>query len=336
MNELTWLPLVWAAILGTAVALYVLLDGFDLGLGILFPASPREDHRDLMMNSVAPFWDGNQTWLVLGGGGLFVAFPKAYGVLMSAVYLPVIIMLLALVFRGVSFEYRWVAKPKHQLWDIAFAWGSIVAAFMQGIILGALVQGIPSQDGVYTGGSLDWLTPFSIFTGLATMAGYALLGACWLVMKTDGEVAATARERAKRLLVVVLAAMAIVSVWTPLMSDRIWERWFTMSNLLYLSPIPVITALAALSCWRGLTAGHDTQPFLSAVAIFLLGLVGLGVSTLPYMVPPSLTIAEAAAAPSSQMFMLVGTLIMLPIILGYTIFVYRTFRGKLKPGEGYH
>ncbi len=231
-----WLPIVWAAILGTAVALYVLLDGFDLGIGILFPMSPKESDRDVMMNSVAPFWDGNQTWLVLGGGGLFVAFPKAYGVLLSAVYLPVIIMLLALVFRGVSFEYRWVSKPKHQFWDLAFAWGSIVAAFTQGIILGTLVQGIASTNGRFTGGTFDWLTPFSLFTGVATVAAYALLGACWLVMKTEGEVADVSRDRASRLLFVVLAALAIVSLWTPFAVPRIWERWFTMPNLLYLSP----------------------------------------------------------------------------------------------------
>ena len=238
-----WLPIVWAGIIGTAVALYVVLDGFDLGIGILFPASPDEEHRDVMMNSVAPFWDGNQTWLVMGGGGLFVAFPKAYGVLMSAVYLPVIIMLLALVFRGVSFEYRWVAKPKHQFWDLAFSWGSIVAAFMQGIIVGTLVQGISSADGKFTGGTFDWLTPFSLFTGVATVAAYALLGACWLVMKTEGEVAEISRERAKKLLLIVLAALAIVSLWTPFAVPRIWERWFVMPNLLYLSPVPVLTAL---------------------------------------------------------------------------------------------
>ena len=337
MSDLAyWLPIIWAAIIGAAVALYVLLDGFDLGIGILFPASPEEEHRDVMMNSVAPFWDGNQTWLVLGGGGLFVAFPKAYGVLMSAVYLPVIIMLLALIFRGVSFEFRWVAKPNHQFWDRAFAWGSIVAAFMQGIILGTLVQGIASADGKFTGGTFDWLTPFSIFTGLATIAAYALLGACWLVMKTDGEVAEIARARAKTLLLAVLTALVIVSLWTPFAVPRIFERWFTMPNLLYLSPVPVLTALASYLCWQGLETRHDIKPFAGAICLFLLGLIGLAISTLPYLVPPSLSIWDAAAHPSSQMFMLTGTLVMLPVILGYTVFVYRTFRGKVRVGEGYH
>lgn len=337
MDDATfWLPIVWAGILGTAVALYVLLDGFVLGLGILFPASPEEENRDVMMNSVAPFWDGNQTWLVLGGGGLFVAFPKAYGLLLSAVYLPVIVMLLALVFRGVSFEYRWVAKPNHTFWDIAFSFGSIIAAFMQGVILGTLVQGIASADGKFTGGTFDWLSPFSIFTGVATVAAYALLASCWLVMKVEGEVAAIARERAKILLLVVLGALAVVSLWTPFAVPRIFDRWFTLPNLYYLSPIPILTALASYQCWRGLEDGDDNRPFFAAVALYLLGLAGLAISTLPHIIPPSLTIWEAAAHPSSQKFMLVGTAVMLPIIIGYTIFVYATFRGKVKAGEGYH
>ena len=331
-----WLPVIWAGIIGTAVGLYVLLDGFDLGIGILFPASPSEEDRDVMMNSVAPFWDGNQTWLVMGGGGLFVAFPLAYAIIMSAVYLPVMIMLLALVFRGVAFEFRWVSKPKHQFWDLAFSGGSIVAAFMQGVILGTLVQGIPVKDGAYSGGSFDWLTPFSVFTGLATAAGYALLGACWLVMKTEGEVAEVSRQRAKLLLIVALADIAIVSLWTPFAMPRIFERWFAMPNILYLSPVPVLTALAAYTCWHGLETRHDTQPFLGALGLFLLGLLGLAISTLPYLVPPSITIWDAAAHPSSQKFMLAGTAIMLPVILGYIVYVYRTFRGKIRAGEGYH
>jgi cytochrome d ubiquinol oxidase subunit II len=327
---------VWAGLLGTAVALYVLLDGFDLGIGILFPLSPEEEQRDQMMNSVAPFWDGNETWLILGGGGLLVAFPLAYSIIMPALYLPVVIMLLALVFRGVAFEFRWVAKPRHTLWDAAFSGGSIVAALMQGVILGGLLQGIVVVNGAYAGGSFDWLAPFPLFTGLATVAGYALLGAAWLVMKTEGEVAERARGHARMLLLVLLLAMAVVSVWTPLMFPRIWERWFAWPNILYLSPVPLLTAIAFALCWRGLETRHDTMPFLSAVALFLLGFVGLAISNLPYLVPPSVTIWQAAAHPSSQMFMLVGTLVLLPIILGYTAFVYWTFRGKVRPGEGYH
>jgi cytochrome d ubiquinol oxidase subunit II len=331
-----WLPLIWVIVLGIAVALYVVLDGFDLGIGILFPANPEEAHRDQMMNSVAPFWDGNETWLVLGGGGLFVAFPLAYSIIMPAVYLPVLIMLLALVFRGVAFEFRWVAKPHHQMWDIAFAGGSIVASFMQGLILGALLEGITVSNGAFSGGSFDWLSPFSLLTGFAVVAGYGLIGATWLVMKTDGEVQAKAREHAKLLLPIVLAALVIVSLWTPFAVPRIFDRWFTLPNFFLLAPVPILTAYAAWTCWSGLAAGRDTAPFVSTIALFLLGFVGLAASNLPYLVPPSLDIWQAAAHPSSQLFMLVGVLIFVPVILAYTVFVYWTFRGKVRAGEGYH
>jgi cytochrome bd ubiquinol oxidase subunit II len=331
-----WLPLVWVAVLGVAVVLYVLLDGFDLGIGILFPASPEEEHRDMMMNSVAPFWDGNETWLVLGGGGLFVAFPLAYGIIMPALYLPMLIMLLALVFRGVAFEYRWVAKPKHQLWDLAFSGGSIVATFMQGVILGGLLSGIDVKNGQFAGGTFDWLSPFSLFTGLALLAGYGLLGATWLIMKTEGEVAERARRQARPLLIALITALVIVSLWTPLTIPRVWDRWFVMPNFLYLAPVPLLTAFAAWNCWRTIDSEDGTRAFISAVGIFLLGFIGLAISTVPYLVPPSVTIWDAAAHPSSQLFMLIGVLLLLPVILAYTIFVYWTFRGKLKPGEGYH
>jgi cytochrome d ubiquinol oxidase subunit II len=336
MDEAIWLPLAWAGLLGVAVALYVILDGFDLGLGILFPFSPEEETRDVMMNTVAPFWDGNETWLVLGGGGLLVAFPLAYGIIMPAVYLPVIVMLLALVFRGVAFEFRWVAKPRHAFWDVAFAGGSIVATFMQGVILGALLQGIPVKDGAFAGGMLDWLAPFPLFTGAALLAGYALLGATWLVMKTEGEINEMSRRRALWLLPVVLVAMGIVSIWTPIEFPRIAERWFSYPNIVFLMPVPLLTLAAALVAWRGLATRHDYLPFLGAIGLFLLGLAGLVISNVPYLVPPSVTVWEAAAAPSSQMFGLVGVLVMLPLVLGYTVFVYWTFRGKVRAGEGYH
>lgn len=331
-----WLPLVWAAIIGTAVALYVILDGFDLGLGILFPFAPEEARRDVMMNTVAPFWDGNETWLVLGGAGLLVAFPLAYAIIMPAVYLPIIVMLLALIFRGVAFEFRWVAKPKHQVWDAAFTWGSIVAAFSQGVVLGGLLQGIKVENRAFAGGTFDWLTPFSIFCGFALVAGYALLAATWLVMKTEGPIAEWARHRAKQALFLVLVAVAVISLWTPFILPRIFDVWFSWPNILLLSPVPVLTGIAALSCWRGLQARAEVQPFVSAIALFLLGLLGLVISNMPYLVPPTVTVWDAAAAPSSQLFMLVGMLIMLPIILGYTAFVYWTFRGKVREGEGYH
>jgi len=329
-------PVVWALLIGTAVALYIVLDGFDLGLGILFPFFPRESDRDQMMNSVAPFWDGNETWLILGGGGLWVAFPKAYAVIMPALYLPVIFMLLALIFRGVAFEFRWVAKPRHRKWDIAFAGGSTLAAFSQGVILGGLLQGITVVDGQFGGGPLDWLTPFALLCGFGVVAGYALLGATWLLMKTEGPVEERARRMAPALLALLLVFVAGVSLWTPLAIERIAERWFTLPNLYYLMPVPLLTALLAWWCWRGIVGGHSVQPFLSAVGIFMLAYAGLVISNVPWLVPPTLTIWDTAAHVSSQVFMLIGTTLLLPMVLGYTVFVFWVFRGKLKPGEGYH
>lgn len=336
-DETYWLPLVWASILVVAVIAYVILDGFDLGLGILFPFASSEAERDVMMNTVAPFWDGNETWLVLGGVGLLVAFPLAYAIIMPALYLPVIIMLLALIFRGVAFEFRWVAKPDHHsVWDVAFAGGSIVAAFMQGVVLGGILQGIRVENNAYAGGPFDWLQPFPLFTGLALVAGYALLGATWLLLRTEGAIAERARAQAKVLLVVVLVAMAAVSLWTPLVSEHVFERWFSWPNILYLAPVPIVTALAALACWRGLVSGHEATPFLAAIALFLMGFIGLVISNIPYLVPTSVTVWQAAASPSSQLFSLIGTVIMLPLVLGYTIFIYWSFWGKVRPGEGYH
>ncbi len=331
-----YLPVIWAALIGTAVALYVILDGFDLGIGILFPFTEEEDERDQMMNSVAPFWDGNETWLVLGGGGLWVAFPQAYAVIMPAFYLPVIVMLLALVFRGVAFEFRSIAVTSKKYWNFAFAAGSTLAAFCQGLILGGLVQGVRVENGVYAGGAFDFATPFALMCGLGVVTGYALLGATWLVMKTEGVVAARARSHAKWCLLGVLAFMAVVSLWTPLAFDRIYQRWFSLPNFLWLWPVPLLTAVTALLLWRWLETGREVPPFLAAIAMFLLGYLGLVISSYPYIVPPSLTVWQTAAAPTSQMFMLVGTVALLPIILGYTAFVYWLFRGKVRVGEGYH
>jgi cytochrome d ubiquinol oxidase subunit II len=330
-----YLPVIWAALIGTAVALYVVLDGFDLGIGILFPFARTEAQRDQMMRSVAPFWDGNETWLVLGGGGLWVAFPTAYAVVMPALYLPVILMLLALVFRGVAFEFRVVSRSK-TWWSIAFTVGSTLAAFCQGAILGGLVQGIRVENGSFAGGAFDWATPFALICGLGIVAGYGLLGATWLVMKTEGEVAERARGQARILLLLVLGLMAVVSLYTPLAFPRIYERWFSLPNILYLWPVPLVTALLALGCWTWLRRGYDGPPFLAAVGLFLLGYLGLVISNFPYVVPPSLTVWDTAAAPSSQFFMLVGTLLLLPLILGYFVFVYWLFRGKVREGEAYH
>ena len=332
----TYLPVIWAAIIGLAVAMYVILDGFDLGIGILFPFAETDRERDQMMNSVAPFWDGNETWLVLGGAGMMVAFPLAYSIILPALYLPVIIMLLALVFRGVAFEFRWIGVTSKPHWTFAFAAGSALAAFCQGLILGSLIQGIKVENRAFAGGAFDWATPFAVLCGLGLVAGYGLLGATWLVMKTEGRVAERARIEAKLLLLAVLAFMAIVSLWTPLAFERIAVRWFSLPNILFFWWVPAATALVAFALWRWLETGRDVLPFLATIALFLLGYLGLLISNFPYLVPPSLTIWQTAAAPATQVFMLMGTLVLLPIIFGYMIFVYWTFGGKLREGEGYH
>jgi cytochrome d ubiquinol oxidase subunit II len=322
-------------VLGLAVAMYVILDGFDLGIGLLFPLARDERERDQMMASIKPFWDGNETWLVLGGGGLLVAFPKAYAILMPALYLPVILMLLGLIFRGVAFEFRHLSRSKRQ-WNLAFAGGSAVAAVAQGMILGGLIQGIDVANGAFAGGAFDWATPFGLLCGLGVAAGYALLGATWLTMKTEGAVAERARAQARLLLLVVLAFMAAVSLWTPLAFPRIAERWFSLPNFYYLWPVPVVTGLVALFAWRSIGRNDDALPFAAAIGLFLLGYLGIVISNFPYLVPPTLDIWQTAAAPASQIFMLIGTLFLLPIILGYIVFVYWLFWGKVREGEGYH
>jgi cytochrome d ubiquinol oxidase subunit II len=272
---------------------------------------------------------------VLGGVGLFVVFPRAYAVLMPAVYLPVIVMLLALVFRGVAFEFRTVSRSKTG-WNIAITIGSTLAAFAQGVILGNLIQGIAVRDGAYAGGTFDWASPFALLSGLALVTGYALLGATWLVMKTEGNVADRARAQAKLLLFAVLGFMAVVSLWTPLSIPRIAERWFSAPNFYFLWPVPAVTALVAFMTWRWLEQGRDVPPFLATIALFLLGYLGLVISSFPYLVPPSLTVWDTAAATSSQIFMLIGTLLLLPLILGYVVFIFWLFRGKVREGESYH
>jgi cytochrome d ubiquinol oxidase subunit II len=337
MNNLEYtLPVIWALVIGASVAMYVVLDGFDLGIGILFPFYKKEAERDLIMNSVAPFWDGNETWLVLGGVGLWVAFPKAYAVILPAVYLPIIVMLLSLIFRGVAFEFRWVAKPNQRKWDIAFAAGSTLAAFSQGVVLGSLLQEIRVVNGQFAGGAFDWLTPFALMCGAGLVVGYALLGTTWLMMKTAGEVEQRARRLGVPLLFLLLGFIALVSLWTPLEIPRIAERWFGTPQFYALSQVPLATLLLAWLCWRGIRRGNSILPFASAVGLFLLAFAGLVISNAPYLVPPSITLWDAAAHPSSQVFFLIGAMILLPMILGYTVLVFWLFRGKLQPGEGYH
>lgn len=330
------LPVLLALVLALTVVMYVVLDGFDLGIGMLFPFYPEEADRDLVMNSVAPFWDGNETWLVLGGVTLWAAFPLAFAIILPAVYIPVIVLLLALIFRGVAFEFRWVAKPHHRKWDVAFAGGSTVAAFAQGLILGGILEEIPVRGGQFAGTALGWLTPFSVMCGIAVTVGYALLGATWLLLKTSGPVEERARKLSAPLLLALLAFIAVVSIWTPLQFPRIAERWFGLPNTLFLAPIPVATLLFAWLCWWGIRKGGALLPFVTATLIFLLAAVGLVVSNVPYLVPPTVTVWDAASHPSSQIFYLVGAAILIPVILGYTVVVFWLFRGKLEPGQGYH
>lgn len=331
------LTVAWAGILVLAVFVYVVLDGFDLGIGMLFALFPQKRDRDLLMNSVAPVWDGNETWLVLGGGGLFAAFPMAYSIYMTALYAPIIAMLLALVFRGVAFEYRWRTKRLERWWDMAFITGSFTAALAQGIALGAVLQGIDVDGRAYGGGWYDWLTPFSLLTGVAVVIGYLLLGACWLVLKTEGEVHA----RARRIAIVsgagTVAMIAAVSSATPFLDGAYFERWFSLPTMIWLSPVPVTVAILSVKLYRSLaTEGRDLEPFLLTLGLFALCFVGLCVSMWPYIVPTEVTVWEAAAPASSQLFMLLGALVLLPIILAYTGYAYWVFRGKLDPDKGYH
>jgi cytochrome bd ubiquinol oxidase subunit II len=329
------LAFIWAGLIAFAVLAYVLFDGFDLGIGILFPFLKSESERDQAMNSVAPVWDGNETWLVLGGGGLMAAFPVAYSIVMTALYAPVIAMLLALVFRGVAFEFRWRAVEKHT-WDWAFVSGSTLAAFAQGIALGALVQGIPVSDRAYAGGWWDWLTPFSLVTGVALVVGYALLGACWLILKTTGEVQSRAYRIAWITALGTLALIGIVSLWTPLMNAQFMARWFAWPAILYSAPVPLFVAVTAFVLLHGLFKRREASPFLAAQALFVLCYIGLGISFYPYIVPPSVTIWSAAAPDSSLKFLLVGAVILIPAILAYTALSYWVFRGKIDSSAGYH
>lgn len=329
------LSFIWAGLIAFAVLAYVVLDGFDLGLGILYPLLKGEQERDVAMNSVAPVWDGNETWLVLGGGGLMAAFPLAYATVLPALYAPIIAMLLALVLRGVAFEFRWRARGKRP-WDIAFTVGSTVATFAQGIALGALVQGIRIENRAYAGGWWDWLTPFSILTGVALVVGYALLGACWLVLKTEGDLQDHARRIARPALYGTLGLIAAVSLATPFLQPAYLERWFGFPQILFNAVVPALVAMCAWLAHVGLRDRRDALPFAAAQAIFVLCYAGLGISFYPNIVPPALSIAEAAAPDDSLGFLLVGAAVLIPVILIYTAHAYWVFRGKVDPHGGYH
>lgn len=330
------LATVWAFVIAFAVFVYVVMDGFDLGLGILFPLFPAKADRDVMMNSVAPVWDGNETWLVLGGGGLMAAFPLAYAVLMPALYTPMIAMLIGLVFRGFAFEFRWRTTAARNRWDIAFAAGSLLATLAQGVALGAILQGVHVEARQYAGGWWDWLTPFSLLTGIALMIGYSLLGATWLVLKTEGDLRDKAYQLSWYLLFAMLAAIATVSIATPFLSIQYAQRWFTWPNIILVTPVPIAVAAVTVLLMRSLAQKQDSRPFVLSLVLFALSYAGLGISMYPYIVPQSITIWQAAAPQNSQLFMLVGVAGLMPLILGYTGWAYWVFRGKVRAVSGYH
>lgn len=330
------LSLVWAALLAFGVLAYVVLDGFDLGTGILFIVEHDELDRDIMVNSVAPVWDGNETWLVFGGAGLYAMFPLAYAVVLPALYPILIAMLLGLVLRGVSFEYRFKTQRGRVWWDMALCGGSLVAAFAQGLVLGGLLQGIHVENNAYAGGWWDWLSPFTLLCGLAVVIGYALLGACWLIWRTDGELQQRNRILASRLAVATLALIAVVSLATPFLHPQYAERWFSWPGILLTSPVPLLVAAVATLFWHAQRNKHQWTPLVCAELWFVLCFAGLGISLYPLMVPPAITIYEAAAPTQSQVFLLVGAIVMVPIILAYNGYAYWIFRGKVRAGTTYH
>ncbi|WOI53194.1 cytochrome d ubiquinol oxidase subunit II [Parvularcula sp. LCG005] len=331
------LTIAWAFLLALAVFIYVVLDGFDLGIGILFGLFPEKRDRDVMMNAVAPVWDGNETWLVLGGGGLMAAFPMAYAILMPALYMPIIGMLLALVFRGVAFEYRWRTERWKKWWDRAFFGGSLIASLCQGIALGALLQGVEVDGRAYAGGWWDWLTPFSLLTGVAVVVGYTLLGATYLVMKTTGPLQEKARSLSWVFGVATIGFIGAVSLATPFLEGEYYRRWFTMPGIVFAAPIPLAIGVLTWMMFMSLRRHqHEYRPFILSLIIFALCFVGLGVSMFPNIVPPDVSIYDAATPFKSQIFMFVGAVALLPIILGYTAYAYWVFRGKIDPEKGYH
>jgi cytochrome bd ubiquinol oxidase subunit II len=327
---------VWTLVLGAGIFFYVVLDGFDLGVGMLYGLAPDVGNRNVIMNSIAPVWDGNETWLVLGGVGLLAAFPLAFAIIIPALYFPILVMLLALVFRGVSFEFRFRDAPHRTFWDHGFCYGSAIATFAQGVMLGAFIQGFEVDGRHFTGSAFDFLTPFSLLTGVALLFGYGLLGAGWLVLKTEGEIQAAARRHGKVCLLGVLTAIAIVSAWTPIMSEDVALRWFSWPNIAFLSPVPIATGVAALAVWRALNGRSEAGAFIGAIVLFTLAYVGMAISLWPMIVPYHYTLWQAASSERTQAFLLIGTLFLLPVIFAYTGWSYWVFRGKVRGDVGYH
>ncbi len=356
------LPLIFAGLLAFIIMMYVILDGFDLGIGILFPFTHTEEERDQMMNSVAPIWDGNETWLVFGGAMLYGAFPAVYGQILPLLYMPIMMMLIALIFRGVSFEFRFKANRSKSIWNWSFAIGSITAAFFQGIILGCFIESLNPDKPVMLN-HIDWLTPFSLMTAIALVCGYGLLGATWTVIKSEGDLQKKMSHYAQGLLILIGFFLVIVSIWTPAHNPAIFQRWYSVPNILYLAPLPLITTLMMVLTWHNLSKvslahatppttsihgfespssalylsqakRHEKKPFIYSIAIFICSYLGIGISCFPYMIPNQLTIWQGAAPDSTLRFILVGVAVMLPILFAYTLYAYHVFRGKTK--NGYH
>ena len=333
------LAVVWFVIIVFATLMYIVMDGFDLGIGILFPFIRDKTSRDVMVNSVAPVWDGNETWLVLGGAALFGAFPLAYAIIIDALTLPLSLMLVGLIFRGVAFEFRFQATPAHRpFWDVAFQVGSILATFCQGVVVGAVISGFQVTGRQFSGGQLDWLTPFNLFCGLGLVIAYALLGAAWLVMKSENPLQHQMRSLIPGLLLALLVIFAIISIWTPLQHARIADRWFSTPNLYYLLPVPVCVLLFSGLLWRTVIRPESSHalPFIFTLGLVFLGFSGLGISIWPNIIPPDISLWDAAAPQQSLEFMLPGALFILPFILMYSFWSYYVFRGKVRHGEGYH
>jgi cytochrome d ubiquinol oxidase subunit II len=330
------LPMILGGVIAFSVFAYVVLDGFDLGIGILFPLFPEKQQRDALMDSIAPVWDGNETWLVMGGACLFAAFPLAYAILLPALYAPLIALLLGLIFRGVAFEFRIHSRGRARLWELGFMAGSLAATLCQGIALGTVLQGVAVADRHYAGGWWDWLSPFSLLCATALVAGYALLGAGWLILKTKDAVRERAFAAARIAAIATLGFIAAVSLATPFLEEDYWRRWFAWPHLLYTAPVPLAVAAVALLLFRALARRNERQPFLLALVLFLLCFVGLGISVWPNIVPARLSLWEAAAPESSLGFLLVGVAILIPVILAYTIHTYWVFRGKVDAETGYH
>ncbi|MND36207.1 Cytochrome bd-II ubiquinol oxidase subunit 2 [compost metagenome] len=331
------LPFIWSVIIAFGLMMYVIMDGFDLGLGILFPFISDPDERDVMMNTVAPVWDGNETWLVLGGAALYGAFPLAYSVVLEALYLPLVLMLAGLIFRGVAFEFRFKAHPrKRHIWDKSFIGGSLVATFFQGVVIGTYIAGIPVVNRQFAGGPLDWLAPFPLFCGLALIVAYALLGSTWLLVKTEGMLESRMRHYSRPLAYLLLAAIVVICVWTPSQHRDIAALWFNGDHRVLFGLIALGAVGAVVAVQRTLRRRHSHLPFIWTLVLIALGYLALALSVWPKIVPPYIDIWQASSPPTSQLFALIGTLFILPIILTYTVWSYYVFRGKVRVGDGYH